>query len=380
MRVLIAPDGFGGTLTGAQAAAALAAGWRDAAPHDELDLAPLSDGGPGLLEVLATALPQAVRHPATVEDPLGRPVEAAVLMDGTTAYVEAAAACGLHLLAEAERDPRATTTYGVGQLVRQALDLGATRVVVGLGGSATNDGGAGLLAALGVQRLDAAGERLAPGGAALRDVDRLSGAPDPRLAAVDLVAATDVDSPLLGLYGASATFGPQKGASREDVALLDGALTRWADVLEAHLGVAVRDAPGAGAAGGLGAALLALGARREPGIELVLQLVGLAARVAEADLVITGEGTFDSSSLAGKVVSGVAAEAMRNAIPCLVLAGAVRVGRREAAAAGVEATYSLVEAVGVEAALGRPAQELAALAARVAGQWSPGRRVTMEGS
>jgi glycerate kinase len=301
-------------------------------------------------------------------------------MDGTTAYVEAAAACGLHLLAEPERDPRATTTYGVGQLVHQALDLGATRVVVGLGGSATNDGGAGLLAALGVQRLDAAGERLAPGGAALRDVDRLSGAPDPRLAAVDLVAATDVDSPLLGLYGASATFGPQKGASREDVALLDGALTRWADVLEAHLGVAVRDAPGAGAAGGLGAALLALGARREPGIELVLQLVGLAARVAEADLVITGEGTFDSSSLAGKVVSGVAAEAMRNAIPCLVLAGAVRVGRREAAAAGVEATYSLVEAVGVEAALGRPAQELAALAARVAGQWSPGRRVTMEGS
>jgi glycerate kinase len=380
MRVLIAPDGFGGTLTGAQAAAALAAGWRAVAPHDELDLAPLSDGGPGLLEVLGTALPQAVRHPATVEDPLARPVEAAVLMDGTTAYVEAAAACGLHLLAEPERDPRATTTYGVGQLVRQALDLGATRVVVGLGGSATNDGGAGLLAALGVQRLDAAGERLAPGGAALRDVDRLSGAPDPRLAAVDLVAATDVDSPLLGLYGASATFGPQKGASREDVALLDGALTRWADVLEAHLGVAVRDAPGAGAAGGLGAALLALGARREPGIELVLQLVGLAARVAEADLVITGEGTFDSSSLAGKVVSGVAAEAMRNAIPCLVLAGAVRVGRREAAAAGVEATYSLVEAVGVEAALGRPAQELAALAARVAGQWSPGRRVTMEGS
>ena len=380
MRVLIAPDGFGGTLTGPQAAAAIAAGWRAIAPQDELDLAPLSDGGPGLLEVLATALPQAVRHPATVEDPLGRPVEAAVLLDRTTAYVEAAAACGLHLLTESERDPKATTTYGVGQLVRHALDLGATRVVVGLGGSGTNDGGAGLLAALGVQRLDASGQRLVPGGAALRDVDRLSGAPDPRLAAVELVAATDVDSPLLGLYGASATFGPQKGASREDVALLDGALARWADVLESHLGAAVRDQPGAGAAGGLGAALLALGARREPGIQLVLQLVGLSSRVAEADLVLTGEGTFDFSSLAGKVVSGVAAQAMSHAVPCLVLAGAVRVGRREAAAAGVEATYSLVDAVGVEAALSRPAQELTALASRVAQQWSPGSRVTMEGS
>jgi glycerate kinase len=207
-----------------------------------------------------------------------------------------------------------------------------------------------------------------PGGAALREVAELVGAPDPRLAAVKLVAATDVDSPLLGLYGASATFGPQKGASREDVALLDGALAHWADLLEPHLGVQVRDLPGAGAAGGLGAALLALGARREPGIELVLGLVGLADRVAQADVVLTGEGSFDFSSLSGKVVSGVARLAAQQAVPCLVLAGAVRVGRREAAAAGVEATLT------------RPAQELAALAARVARQWSPPPRVTMEGS
>ena len=370
MRVLFAPDGFGGTLSPAAAAAAMADGWRRAAPGDVLDLAPLSDGGPGLLEVLAAALPGSVLHPVVVEDPLARPVAAAVLFDGGTAWVEAASACGLHLLDDAERDPTTTTTYGVGQLVAAALDLGATRVVVGLGGSATNDGGAGLLAALGVQRLDTAGERLAPGGAALRQVDRLAGAPDPRLAGVELVAATDVDSPLLGLRGASATFGPQKGASREDVALLDGALTRWADVLEAHLGVAVRDAPGAGAAGGLGAALLALGARREPGIALVQSVVGLAERVARADLVLTGEGAFDISSLAGKVVSGVAALATEAAVPCLVLAGAVRVGRREAAAAGVEAAYSLVEQVGVEQALSQPSASLAALAERVARQWS----------
>ena len=380
MRVLVAPDGFGGTLTPAQAARALADGWASAVPGDELDLAPLSDGGPGLLDVLAAALPAAVRHAVVVQDPLARPVEASVLVDGATAYVEAATACGLHLLADRERDPKATTTYGVGQLVAAALDLGARRVVVGLGGSATNDGGAGLLAALGVTRVDADGNAVPPGGAALRDVAQLVGFPDPRLADVELVAATDVDAPLLGLLGASNTYGPQKGATREDVALLDGALTRWADLLEAHLGVAVRDAPGAGAAGGLGAALLALGARREPGIALVQRLVGLPARVAAADLVVTGEGTLDFSSLTGKVVSGVAALAAQHAVPCVVLAGAVRVGRREAAAAGIEATYSLVETVGVEAALTRPAQELAALAARVARQWSTGGRATVEGS
>lgn len=370
MRVLIAPDGFGGTLTPAQAAAAIAAGWAAAAPGDELDLAPLSDGGPGLLEVLAAALPAAVLHPVGVEDPLARPTPAAVLLDGSTAYVEAAAACGLHLLEPAERDPKVTTTYGVGQLVRAALDLGAGRVVVGLGGSATNDGGAGLLAALGVQRLDAAGQRLAAGGAALRDLDRLVGEPDPRLAGVDLVAATDVDSPLLGIYGASVTFGAQKGASREDVALLDGALARWADVLEAHLGMAVRDLPGAGAAGGLGAALLAVGARRERGIALVQRLVGLDERVARADLVVTGEGTLDPTSLTGKVVSGVAAAAAAQAVPCVVLAGSVRIGRREAAAAGIEVSYALDDLVGMDLALAQPASSLAQLAGRVARQWS----------
>jgi len=370
VRILIAPDGFGGTLSPVQAAEAVAAGWRSARPHDRLDVAPVSDGGPGLLEVLGRVLPAAVLHVGPVEDPLARPVTAGVLLDGDTAYVESAAACGLHLLTAQERDPTRTTTYGVGQLVRTALDLGARRVVVGLGGSATNDGGAGLLAALGVARLDAAGEPLAPGGGALREVAEVRGVPDPRLAGVELVAATDVDSPLLGLRGASAVFGPQKGAGREDVALLDGALARWVDVLEPHLGVSVRDLPGAGAAGGLGAALLALGARREPGIALVQQLVGLAERVAGADLVVTGEGTFDVSSLRGKAVSGVAALAGAAAVPCVVLAGVVRVGRREAAAAGVEATYAVADAVGLQRSLDRPAHELAALAARVAGQWS----------
>ena len=373
----MAPDGFGGTLSPAQAATALADGWRRAAPADEVDLAPLSDGGPGFVDVLATALPDSERHALQVEDALARPVRAEVLLHRTdgrvTAYVESAQACGLHLLAPDERDPLRTTTYGVGQLVGAALDAGAGRIVVGLGGSATNDGGAGLLAALGLDRYDAAGERLPPGGGALRDLDRLSGTLDPRLAGVELVAASDVESPLLGLYGASAVFGPQKGASREDVALLDGALTRWADVLEAFLGVAVRDRPGAGAAGGLGAALFVVGARQQPGIALVQEVVGLAERVARADLVVTGEGRLDASSLVGKVVSGVARVAAEHAVPCVVLAGEVQLGRREAAAAGVEQAWSLVERVGTERALGDAGPALAELAAHVAGQWAAGR-------
>ncbi|MFP5218350.1 MAG: glycerate kinase [Actinomycetes bacterium] len=370
MRVLVAPDGFGGTLTAVEAATAIARGWLDAAPGDGVMTVPLSDGGPGLVEVLAAARRAAEVRTAVVEDPLGRPVAASWLLDGGTAWVESASACGLHLLADGERDPGRTTTYGVGQLVRAALDAGAGRVVVGLGGSATNDGGAGALAALGLSRLDAAGERLPPGGRALADVARLVGEPDPRLRAVELVAATDVDAPLLGLHGASAVYGPQKGASRGDVLVLDAALSRWADVLEQHLGVAVRDVRGAGAAGGLGAALLAVGAQRERGLGLVADAVGVAQAVADVDLVVTGEGSFDATSLRGKVVSGVAALAAEHAVPCVVLAGQVQVGRREAAAAGIDAAYAVADAVGLEAALAEPAAELAELAARVAREWS----------
>jgi glycerate kinase len=370
VRILVAPDGFAGTLTAVEAAEAIAAGWRIAAPRDGLDLVPLSDGGTGFVDVLAAALPKAQRHAVTVQDPLGRPVAASYLLDGTTAYVESAQACGLHLLTEAERDPKITTSYGVGELVQAAVSAGASRVVVGLGGSATNDGGSGLLTALGGAAVDAEGNRAAPGGGCLSGVAAIDGWPE--LAGVELVAATDVESPLLGLYGASAVFGPQKGASRDDVQVLDVALTRWADLLEATAGRPVRDLPGAGAAGGLGAALFALGAVREPGIGLVRRLARLDQRVAKADLVVTGEGTFDSSSLSGKVVSGVAAAAADAGLACLVLAGQVTVGRRETAAAGVDATYAVADAVGVEASLAQPAEELAALAERVAREWSRG--------
>jgi len=371
MRVLVAPDKFGGTLSAVEAAEAMAAGWRRASPDDEVLMRPMSDGGTGFVDVLAANLAGDL-VPVPTSDPLGRPVVGALLLHESTGYVESAQACGLHLLAHHERNPMVTTSYGLGLLVTAAVDSGASRVVVGLGGSATNDGGAGMLAALGVTALDRTGAALPPGGAALATVDRLDGAT--RLGGVEFVVATDVDNPLTGPNGASAVFGPQKGAGPGQVEALDAALARWGHMLERDLPDAPRglaELPGAGAAGGLGAGLLALGARREPGIEIIGRAVGLYSALDMVDLVITGEGSFDWQSLRGKVVSGVATAAAAHGLPCLVLAGQVAVGRREMAAAGVQAAYSVADLAGsVEAALEWPADRLADLAARTAGQWS----------
>lgn len=373
MHVLIAPDSFGGTLSAAQAAASIRDGWRTGAPDDETVLRPLSDGGPGFVDVLHTTLGGRLL-PVPVSDPLGRAVDATVLLVEETAYIESAQACGLHLLTAEERDPKATTSYGLGVMMLAAVEAGARRLVVGLGGSATNDGGAGMLAALGTVALGSDGLALPYGGAALVDVQKIEGLP--ALRGVELVAASDVDNPLTGIHGASAIYGPQKGATREDVHLLDGALARWADVLERELPsapVGLANAAGAGAAGGLGAALLALGATRASGIGLVHSLIGLDAAVDTAELVITGEGSFDWQSLRGKVVAGVANAALERGLPCVVLAGRVDVGRREMAAAGIESAYSLVEHVGsVEKAMTEAGGALESLAAMVAREWSPG--------
>ncbi|WP_344319808.1 glycerate kinase [Actinocatenispora thailandica] len=370
MRVLICPDKFAGTLTAPEAAAAIEAGWRSVGPDDTVLVRPLADGGPGFLDVLAAALPGR-RVPVRVTDPLGRPTDGELLLVGDTAYVESAQACGLHLLAADERDPNRTTSYGLGLLLAAAAETGARTAVVGLGGSATNDGGAGMLAALGAAPVDDAGRVLPYGGAALLAAAGLSGTP--RLRGMALVAATDVDNPLTGLSGASAVFGPQKGADRADVLRLDDALGRYAAVLVADLPGCPPDVavlPGAGAAGGLGAALYALGATRTSGAGLVRSLVDLDAALDDCDLVITGEGSFDFQSLRGKLPAMVAAAAAERGVPCLVLAGRVDVGRREAAAAGIEAAYSVVDEVGsVEAAMAAPAAGLTALAARTARRW-----------
>ena len=360
MRILIAPDKFAGTLTAVQAAEAIATGWARRAPDDELDLAPMADGGPGFVDVLHAALGGELLA-VTVDGPHGDRAPTTLLLAGDTAYVESAQACGLHLTG-GEGAERATTV-GVGQLLDAAIRGGARTVVVGLGGSGTNDGGAGLLAALGATAdvpLDAG----AVGLGRVAGVDLT--AARARVAGVRLVAATDVDSPLTGLFGATKTFGPQKGIAEELLPVVDGWLDRLAAATDRRTGLE----KGAGAAGGLGFALLLLGATREPGIDLVADAVRLGERARAADLVITGEGAFDFSSRSGKVpygVASVAAEALR---PCVALAGQVLVGAREMRALGVESAYSMVELVGKERAFGDPAGALADLAERVARTWS----------
>ncbi|MDT4990655.1 MAG: glycerate 2-kinase [Actinoplanes sp.] len=369
VRVLIAPDKFAGTLPAPEVAAAVAGGWRAVAPGDELVERPLADGGPGFVAVLSRALGGRLVGVRTL-DPLGRPVAGEVLLVANTAYVESAQACGLHLLSEQERNPRITTSYGLGLLLAGAVEAGATEVVVGLGGSAVNDCGAGMLAALGAAPVDVAGYALPYGGAALGVAAGLTGLP--QLRQVSLVAATDVDNPLLGLHGASNVYGPQKGATREDVLLLDAALEHFSGVLEKAFdrpGLAAL--PGAGAAGGIGAALLALGGRVVSGIGLVTGLIALERELDRADLVITGEGSFDHQSLRGKVVAGVANAARDRGLPCVVVAGRIETGHREAANAGVSEMYSLVEHFGsVDLALAEPARGLREIATALAGQWS----------
>jgi len=366
MRVVVAPDSFGGTLRADQAAAAIAAGWREMAPADEIVCRPLSDGGPGLVAALAAALSGAQRIPVDCSGPTGQSIVADILRSGPTGYVESAAACGLEALRALGGDVRTATTYGVGQLVTAAAALaGVEVVVVGLGGSGSNDGGAGLWAALGASPA----EVLRGGGAALRGVEAVT-APDPL--GVRLVAATDVDNPLLGLTGASAVYGPQKGANRDAVMSLDLALGDWADAVEAAIGrPGVRDRAGAGAAGGLGFGLLALGAERVSGSELVISAVGLAERIESADLVVTGEGHFDETSLRGKVPAAVARLAQAAGVPCVVVAGQSSLGARVAAASGVDEVWSVAGELGsVDAALAAGADGVRAVGRAVARSWS----------
>ncbi len=364
MRVLIAPDKFAGTLTAVEAAEAIAEGWRRRAPDDELDLVPMADGGPGFVDVLHASLGGDLLA-VTVTGPYGDPVPATVLVDGSTAYIEAAQGCGLHLTPEVDRDPERATTRGVGELVAAALDAGAQTIIVGLGGSGTNDGGAGLLAALGAVATPAGaldgGPRTLAG---LETVD-LSAA-RARLAGISIVAATDVDNPLLGLIGATNVYGPQKGVAEDRKIAVDATLERLAGATDKKLALA----KGAGAAGGLGFALLLLGATRQPGVELVSAAVGLPERARRADLVLTGEGAFDFSSRSGKVPYGVAQAAAEAVRPCIALAGKVLIGSREMRAVGIESAYSTSDLVGEEASFADPAGSLARLAERTARSWS----------
>lgn len=369
MRVLVAPNAFAGTLGAREAGEAIAAGWRSRRPADVVTVVPVADGGPGTVSALAGL--GEVRT-AAVEDAFCRRVEATwLLLPDGTAVIESALACGRHLGV----DPLGATTAGVGELVCAALGEGVRRVVVGVGGTATTDGGAGMAAALGAWLLDGSGHPVAPGGAALAGLDRVDLSDvDPRLAGAEVVVAADVDNVLCGPDGAARGFAAQKGATAPDVEALDMALARYAAVVERDVPGAegVSERPHSGAGGGLGAGLMAFcGASAGPGAAYVLGLLKLSKRVALADVVVTGEGSFDWQSLRGKAPAAVARLAQANGVPCLVLAGQVEVGRREAGAAGVDATYAAADLAGsVAEALAAPAEWLTELGGRVASEWS----------
>ncbi len=398
-RFLIAPDSFKGSLTQDEVAAAIAAGVRRALPAARVTELPLSDGGEGWLETLVAADPGGRVESAAVEGPLGEAIEGrfGLVEGGRTAVVEVATASGLQLVEPTPATFRAASSTGSGELIRAALDAGATRVLVGLGGSATTDGGAGLGVALGARLLDAAGDPVNPGGAALAalakvDLSRLdrrlpsaAAARDAReeaSPAVEVLAATDVDNPLLGATGAAAVYGPQKGAGARDVAPVDAALANLADHVEAALGSELRLVPGAGAAGGLGFGLLAFcGASLVRGIDLAFDLVGFDAALAAADLVVTGEGRIDLQTLYGKVVAGVAGRARAAGVPVYAIGGdvdpAVRAEWPRFAAAGLLGVESTLERPLPRAEALEPAgasTRLAAAAERLAGTVAGERR------
>ncbi len=334
MRLLIAPDSFGGALDSVQAADAIARGWTNVRAGDEITLRPMADGGEGTLAALACALgSDAERRMASVLDPLGRQIDADwLLLDGgKSAFVELAAASGLARLDVDERSSQSAavaSTRGTGQLVMAALDAGVQRITLGLGGSATTDGGTGLLAALGVRFLDSKGAELLDGGAALAKLDRIDASNlEPRLASVALIVASDVKNTLVGSSGAAATYGPQKGADPTMVEQLDAALAHYGQRIERATGRLVADLPGSGAAGGTTAGLMGFTrAVLRTGSEVVAELVGLPAALEAAELVITGEGRADEQTLQGKAAMSVATLARARNTPVVLLCGGVGAG------------------------------------------------------
>ncbi|HET7582071.1 MAG TPA: glycerate kinase [Candidatus Limnocylindria bacterium] len=349
-RLVIAPDSFGGALDSVTVAQAIAQGWARVRPGDDVRLAPMADGGEGTLAALTAALGDAaVRHTLSTVDALGRRVEADWLELGDgEAFIEMAEASGLARLAPSERTPdaaRRASTRGTGELLRAALDAGAKRITLGLGGSATTDGGSGLLTALGLRLLDAEGHALPTGGAALVGISRVEvHGLDPRLEDVALTIASDVTNLLCGANGAAATYGPQKGADEAAVRELDAALAAWGDAIERATGRLVADIPGAGAAGGTTAGLLGFtGAKVRPGVEVVAELIGLGDALEAADLVITGEGRADEQTLSGKAAMGVARLARSRNAPVILLCGALGPG---AAALDASGTFAVVQPIG----------------------------------
>jgi glycerate kinase len=379
MRIVIAPDSFKECAPAGVVAQAIARGVRRAMPEAEVVTVPMADGGEGTVDALVSATGGTLVE-REVTGPLGEPVRAAygILGNGSTAVIEMAAASGLELVPVNRRDPRIATTRGTGELIRDALDHGVGRIIVGIGGSATNDAGAGMAQALGYRLLDADGKELEPGGSALARLDHIDGAERRRgLDTCQVLVACDVSNPLCGPNGASLVYGPQKGATPEVAAELDAALRHFGGVVEAQLGVRVYDVPGAGAAGGLGAGLIAFanGVPR-PGVEIVAEACGLRERIAGADLVITGEGRLDGQSAQGKTPVGVARIATECGVPVIAVAGALGPGYEAVYDRGIDAAFSICKGpMSIEFAMNHVEELLEAAAEAIARTWLRARRL-----
>lgn len=379
MRVVLAPDSFKESLGAAEVAGALREGFAEVWPDAEYLSVPLADGGEGTVAALVDGAAGSTVSVDTV-DPLGRAVTGTlgVIDDGRTGVVECADASGLGRVAGHERDPDSASSWGTGVLVREALDRGVETVVLGLGGSATNDGGAGFLAALGARLLDADDREVVPGRGWIGRIARLDlEGLHPRVTRVRLEVACDVDNPLLGGRGATAVFGPQKGVTEAQVRTLDAALSRWADVLASAVGADHRDVAGAGAAGGLGLAALALGGRLRPGFDVVSEAVSLRSAIDGADLVVTGEGRVDDQTLHGKAPIGVVRMARRHGVPVLVIGGCLGPGAERLRDEGAVAVLGTVPALAsLEELLGDAADNLRRTASAAAALWAAGATAT----
>ncbi|MCY0905009.1 glycerate kinase [Arthrobacter sp. H14-L1] len=382
MRIVIAPDKFKGSLSAPEVAAHLAAGLLAAEPGLTVEQIPVADGGEGTLD--AAVASGFTRRSVTVAGPTGRPITADFAVRGHQAVIEMAVASGLAVLHNGELSALTATSRGTGDLIRAALDAGCTDIVLGVGGSACTDGGAGLLSALGVKLLDERGQKLPDGGGALAQLAEVGVCGlDPRLATATIVLASDVDNPLLGPNGAAEIFGPQKGASPADVLALEHGLECYFRLLSNAIGthaVTSSDAPGAGAAGGVGyAALAVLGAERRPGIDVVLDFTGLDGRIAGADLVITGEGSLDGQSLGGKTPMGVAQAAARAGIPVIAVCGRTTLDQDTLSSAGFAKTYALTDLEpDVSICISDAAALLERLGRRIALDWAEGGSITAD--
>ena len=345
MKIVIAPDSFKECLSAQEVASHIASGIRNIVPNAEIYEIPISDGGEGVLEALLNGV-GGRRISVSVMDPLMRQIKAeyGILKDEKTAVIEMAKASGLELLKEHEKNPLLTTTFGTGQLIKDALDKGCTKIIIGIGGSATNDGGAGMVRALGAKFLDDKGEEIPEGGGGLERLKTLDLSNfDKRIQNCEVVVACDVSNPLTGENGASMVYGGQKGGSKQDLEFLDSNLAHYANSIKANLGIDISRIPGAGAAGGTGAGLMAfLEGKLVNGIELILQTIKIEEFIKQADLVFTGEGKIDGQTLHGKTISGIAAMSKKHKVPVIVITGKIGDGIEEIYNLGVNAVFSIV--------------------------------------